>query len=54
MKGVLLAEFAILFNLDAVGSVFLVLVRPVVAIFAIGAGQGNICPHDSSSCVLID
>ena len=54
VKGVLLAEFAILFQLDAVGSIFLVLVRPVVAIFAIGAGQGNIRPHDSPSCCLIE
>jgi hypothetical protein len=42
---VFLAELAILFQLDAVGRIFFVFVRPVVAIFAFGARQGNIRPH---------
>ncbi len=46
VKGVLFAEFAILFHLDAVGSIFLVFVRPVVSIFAFGAGQSDVRPHD--------
>ena len=45
MSGVFLAELAILFDFDAVGSIFLVLVRPVVAILAFGAGQGYVRPH---------
>ena len=49
MSGVLLAELAILLELDAVGRILFVFVRPVVAIFAFGAGQGNIRPHDSAS-----
>jgi len=54
MKGVFLAEFAILFHLDAVGSIFFVFVRPVVAIFTFGAGQGDIRPHGSPSLFLIE
>jgi hypothetical protein len=45
----LLAEFAILFQLDAVGRILFVLIRPVVAILAFGAGQSYIRPHDSAS-----
>ena len=49
MEGVFLAELAILFHLDAIGSILFVFVRPVVAIFALGAGQRDIRPHDSAS-----
>lgn len=49
MQGVLLAEFAILLHLDAVGSVLFVFVCPVVTIFAFGTGQGDIRPHDCAS-----
>lgn len=45
MRRMLLAEFAILLELDAVGRILLVLVRPVVAIFTFGAGQRDIRPH---------
>jgi len=45
----LFAELAILIHFDAVGSVLFVFVRPVVAIFANGAGQGDISPHNSIS-----
>ena len=45
----LFAELAILVHFDAVGSIFFVFVRPVVAIFANSAGQGDIRPHDSAS-----
>ena len=54
MQGVLLAEFAILLHLDAVGSVLFVFVCPVVTIFAFGTGQGDIRPHDSASCLLTE
>lgn len=49
VRGMLLAEFAILLELDAVGRILFVLIRPVVAILAFGAGQGYIRPHDSAS-----
>jgi hypothetical protein len=44
-----LAELAILFHFDAVGSILFVFVCPVVAIFAFGAGQGDIRPHAETS-----
>lgn len=53
VQGVFLAEFAILFQLDASGRIFFVFVRPVVAVFALGAGQGDIRPHGVTSCRLI-
>lgn len=40
-----LAELAILFHFDAVGSILFVFVSPVVAVFAFGTGQGDISPH---------
>ena len=46
MGSVLFAEFATLLDFDTIGRVLFVFVRPVVAIFAFGAGQRNICPHD--------
>jgi hypothetical protein len=46
---VLLAEFAILLELDAVGRIFFVFVCPVVAVLTFGAGQGYIRPHNSTS-----
>ena len=52
MQGVLFAELAILLHLDAVGSILFVFVCPVIAIFAFGTGQGDIRPHDSTSCLL--
>ena len=45
----LFAELAILIHFDAIGSVLFVFVRPVVAIFANGAGQGDIRPHNLTS-----
>ena len=45
MSSMLLAEFAILFDLDAVGRVLFVFVRPVVAIFAFGTRQRDVRPH---------
>ena len=51
MEGVLLAEFAILFHFDAVGSILFVFIRPVVAIFAFSTGQGDIRPHCGASCL---
>jgi len=45
----LFAELAILVHFDAVGSILFVFVRPVVAIFANGAGQSNISPHGLAS-----
>ena len=53
MEGVLLAELAILFHLDAVGRILLVFIRPVIAVFAFGAGQGDIRPHCGSLLTLI-
>ena len=52
MDGVLFAELAILFKLNAIGSILLVFVCPVVAIFTFGAGQGNIRPHGSTSLTI--
>lgn len=45
----LLAELAILFHFDAVGSILFVFVCPVVTVFAFGAGQGDISPHGTTS-----
>ena len=50
----LFAEFAILFHLDTVGSILFVFVCPVVTVFALGAGQGNIRPHAQASYFLIE
>ncbi len=49
MSGVFLAELAILFQLDTIGRILFVFVRPVVAIFAFAAGQGDIRPHGATS-----
>ena len=49
VRSMFLAKLAILFELDAVGRVLFVFVRPVVAIFAFGAGQGDVRPHDLTS-----
>jgi hypothetical protein len=48
MGGVLLAERAILRELEAVGVVLLVLHRIVVSLFAFAAGQGHSYSHDGS------
>ena len=50
----LLAELAILFHFDAVGSILFVFVRPVVTIFAFGTRQGDIRPHGSTSYKFFD
>lgn len=49
MSGVFLAELAILFQLNTIGRILFVFVRPVVAVFAFGAGQGDIRPHGATS-----
>ena len=45
VSGMLLAEAAILHQLDAVGGVFLVLFLVVIALLAFGAGQHDILPR---------
>ena len=45
MRSMLLAEFAILFNLDTVGIVFLVFVGLIISLFAFCAGQSNQHTH---------
>jgi hypothetical protein len=42
---VFFAEFAILFHFNSVGSIFLVFVCTVVAIFAFCTRKRNICAH---------
>lgn len=50
VRGVFLAEAAVLVERNAVGRVLFVFVRPVVAILAFGAGQRDIRPHGVTSC----
>ncbi len=45
MRSVSIAELAILFHFDAVRVVLLVLLRDVIALFAICASQGHIYSH---------
>jgi uncharacterized membrane protein AbrB (regulator of aidB expression) len=45
VRGMLLAETAILHQFDAVGGVFLILFLIVVALLAFGAGQYNVLPR---------
>lgn len=53
MNGVLVAELAVLFDLDTVGIVLLVLVVVVVALFALGAGERNLISlRVSHDCLL--
>jgi len=49
VRGVFLAERAVLVDCDAIGRILLVLVRPVVAVLAFAAGQGDIRPHGVTS-----
>ena len=49
VRSMLFAELAILFKFNAVGRILFVFIRPVVAIFAFGAGQGDISPHGLTS-----
>ena len=47
MHGVLATEFAVLHELQSVGVIFLVFLRVVVSLFALGASQSNL-----DSCVI--
>ena len=45
MGSMLFAEFAILFNLDAIGIILFVFVCLIIPLFALGAGQSNQHTH---------
>jgi hypothetical protein len=47
MGGMLLAEFAIFFQLNSVGGIFFVFIGPVVAVFTFLTGQRNLNTHDN-------
>ena len=49
MNGVLAAEPAVLAHLQPVGIIFLVLHGVIVALLALGAGQGNFNSHFGTS-----
>lgn len=49
VRSVFLAERTIFVEFNAVGRVLLVFVRPVIAPFAFGAGQGYVRPHVETS-----
>ena len=48
MQSVLFAEFAVLLDFDTVRIVLLILRGLVVALFALGAGQGDLDSHCSA------
>ena len=55
MRGMLFAKAAILAQLHAIGRVFLVLHRVVIALFALCARKRDLCPHSvRTSIVRID